>query len=238
MAEPRYVQACRAGSWHLKLWPKETGKAVLIPYCCCSWRHEGHCRHAKGALDFCRIRDAIKTRKDWTYLVLTFDPAFWPSAWQQCKQGVVLWSRLRKRLTREFGPIQYVQTWECHKSGLMHVNVLVGNKKLHALCSNGGWREFRQRWLKPAAVEVGFGFVCWVEPMRKKGGMAGYLVKLARELTGGGKDYQIPVDSPRHFRRLRASRGLLPPVETTGEWSGFLVSGPIPFDPITGELLK
>lgn len=51
--------------------------------------------------------------------------------------------------------------------------------------------------------------------------MAGYLVKLARELTGSARKDQVPVDAPSHFRRLRASRGLLPAAFTgSGEYTG------------------
>jgi len=38
--------------------------------------------------------------------------------------------------------------------------------------------------------------------------MAAYTVKLAGEM---GKACQVPLNAPRHYRRLRASHGLLPP---------------------------
>jgi hypothetical protein len=55
--------------------------------------------------------------------------------------------------------------------------------------------------------------------------MAGYLVKLARELVGADNKSQIPWDAPPHFRRLRATRGLLPPVHKSG-MCGYLVFTP------------
>jgi hypothetical protein len=57
--------------------------------------------------------------------------------------------------------------------------------------------------------------------------MAGYLVKLTRELTGAGPKNQIPVNAPRHFRRLRASKGLLPPRKKNDHVTGALVKIPI-----------
>jgi hypothetical protein len=64
--------------------------------------------------------------------------------------------------------------------------------------------------------------------------MAGYLVKLAKELTGAQakKGDQAPLHAPRHFRRIRASRGLLPAqAKGAGEWTGALVRGRIVREP-------
>lgn len=239
MAEIRYIEACRAGAWHLEVWPKGRPQdRILVPYCCCSWRHEGRCRHAKGAIDFCRIRDGLNSRKDWSYIVLTFAQGEGADVWGQYRRGVFLWSKLRKRMVREFGPIKYIQTWERFKKGGCHVNLVVSNSALCLRIAGNKWREFRQKWLKPHAVACGFGYICWIESIRSAEAMAGYMGKLSRELTGTGKGYQVPVDAPPHFRRIRASRGVLPPIETSGQWSGAFARTPLPFDPETGELLQ
>lgn len=75
------------------------------------------------------------------------------------------------------------------------------------------------------AVAVGFGFRTWVEPLRPGAELtlAGYLTKLSRELTGAGFKDQVPVNAPPHFRRLRASRKLLPKPFHRKGWTGILV---------------
>jgi hypothetical protein len=63
--------------------------------------------------------------------------------------------------------------------------------------------------------------------MREANAMAGYLVKLARELTGAAVKDQVPVNAPSHFRRLRASQGLLPPPYKNPEITGALHLEPL-----------
>src|SRR5207248_2094607 len=124
------------------------------------------------------------------------------------------------------GPFAYVQTWEQHRTGAPHVNVLIGNEAL-SMAALDDWKAVRRHWLKPNAVGCGFGPVLWVEPMRSAGAMAGYLVKLARELTGAEHKGQTPVDAPRNFRRLRASHGLLPPPYKDESLTGILHKCPV-----------
>lgn len=59
--------------------------------------------------------------------------------------------------------------------------------------------------------------------MRSQERMAQYLRKKASELVGGGKkSYQIPINAPPRFRRLRASCKLLPPIHHNPDWTGEL----------------
>lgn len=110
----------------------------------------------------------------------------------------------------KWGPIEYIQTWERHRSGWPHVNVLVSNGPLAKACAGWGWVDVRRDWLIHEAVASGFGKVVYIKPMEDRLKMAGYLTKLAQELTGAGFKNQVPRNAPHHFRRLRASRGLLP----------------------------
>ncbi len=81
------------------------------------------------------------------------------------------------------------------------------------------------------AVEVGFGYVINVETVRDNVQMAGYITKLSRqlsalpkEMTGASVKDQTPMMAPKHFRRIRASRGLLPPtLSHGGEWTGRII---------------
>jgi hypothetical protein len=160
-------------------------------------------------------------RDDWTYLVFTYDQKRWKTQGRMWRAGLSIWAKLRKRIRREWGPFQYIQTWEQHRSGAPHVNVLLGNERLAIACMED-WRAVRKQWFKPHAVECGFGPIMWCEPMRYAGAMAGYLTKLAKELGGSNNKGQTPVMAPRGFRRIRASVGLLPPPYKDPDISGFL----------------
>lgn len=174
-----------------------------------------------------RIAEALEAESQWVYLVLTFAQRDWPSPFEQYKAGGRMWGALQKRIHRRYGISKYIQTWERFKAGGVHVNIVAYNPALIAAVETD-WREWRRDWLVPNCVEVGFGKRCWVQIVEARDGkMAGYLAKLSKELTGSGKDYQIPVDAPRHFRRIRASRHTLPPPFKT-DITGKLVCSPLP----------
>jgi hypothetical protein len=197
-----------------------------VPFSCRSWRHPGRCREWKGSQDFARVYAAMKKRKHWSYIVLTFSQREWRSTWEQAKKGVALWAKLRKRFVRNFGPIAYVQTWERHAKKGLHVNVAISNARVAKTIAELQYPH-KWKWLAVAGVECGFGRIHWAEPLRgDDGSLAGYLTKLSRELTGAGPKNQIPVDAPRHFRRLRASIRLLPP-PFRSELTGRLVQCPL-----------
>lgn len=243
MDELRYVTACRVCQWHLQLWSKdEPGKRWMVPYTCGSWRHEGECARWKGAQDFVRCREAIEAHDHWTYLVLTYPARDWPDKGALYKFGVVSWARLRKRLGREFGTLRYIQTWEQHRSGYPHCNCLISCQKLHEFCcahpslSATGQMSIAEKHIGRIARACGFGWRTSADPMRSAAAMCGYLVKLAAELTGADSKDQRPVEAPRHFRRLRASVRLLPPVAKNPDLSGIMV-----FRPMTrpdGEIIE
>lgn len=86
------------------------------------------------------------------------------------------------------------------------------------------WTRWR-RWLNRAAVGgeplktkpgrrggAGFGKRVWVEIVDSREAVAAYLVKVAHEISAAAfkTGDQRPLGAPRHFRRIRASRGLLP----------------------------
>lgn len=222
------VIACEDGLWHLHLWDPANiaGSQVRVPFRCRSWRHEGDCRLWKGAQDFVRCAEAIHANRHWSLMVLTFAKANWSSQWDQAKFGVLCWARLRKRLQREYGDYKYIQTWERHREGGLHVNVLIASLPIW-VASGELERPTRWRWLKTNAVASGFGWRCSCEPVRETPeAISGYLNKFARELTGAGPKGQIPIDTPAHFRRLRSSRALLPPIHRS-EYTGRLVQCPL-----------
>lgn len=218
----RSIDACQGKEWSILTWNKaDGGEPSCRPFACRSWRHEGDCRQECGACDFARICVALEAHQDWTYCVFTYPRFDWPDPADLFRFGVVHWSRLRKRLITRFGKILYIQTWEIHRSGWPHVNVVISNHDLYELAwLQSSWEnpEFMQELIVP----VGFGMQCWVEPMRSAEAMGGYLTKLGMELTGAGVKNQVPVNAPRHFRRIRATRKLLPPRTKNPEITGQL----------------
>ena len=223
----RYVRWCEDGAAHLIVWPIGSPyDRKPVPFRCRSWRHPGDCQRWKGAQDFVRCRDAILSRgKKWIYIVLTLPHRRFKSEQEAYRAGYRYWHMLNKRLTRAYGRIAYIQTWEKHKkSDFPHVNIVLHNDLIWGLCRREGWKSWRQEFMSEA-VEVGFGCVLWVAPLRPGGSLtlAGYLTKLSRELTGAGIKDQVPVNAPPHFRRLRASRKLLPKPFHRDGWTGRLV---------------
>jgi hypothetical protein len=212
------------------------------PFLCGSWRCR-RCARIRGASDFVRAREAILKRSWWVYVVLTFDPAGYRDPWSAYNAAGTCWDRhLRQSLRRRGGKLEYFQTVEAHRSGWPHVNLMLSGADLRAWVEELGvvQREITtpqgrtriallpRRWrkrLRSAAMRAGFGKVCWAEvvsPERSES-MAGYLLKLARELTGGvggKKGEQSPIGAPKGFRRIRASRGLLPPCKLRGDGNG------------------
>lgn len=228
----RSVDACECGSWHFHLWPKgeihtEETECKRMPFVCRSWRHAGECRLCRGAMDWCRIREGLKKRQTWIFATLTFEqPEDKFGRWQTYFRARLCWDCLRKRMTRYYGRIEYISTWERHTRGGCHGHIVLGSDDV--ICDYEFNPQFwLESYLSPEAYEVGFGWICHATIAYDNEGLAGYLTKLANELTGSGTKSQIPLDAPPHFRRIRASRGLLPK-KPSPEFTGELVRWFIP----------
>lgn len=234
----RYIDACEHGTWHLML-SEVTEDGEVLPegphkWSCRSWRHPGPCRQWRGALDYERIKVGLSKGKDWVVCVLTFSQSEWPDWKRQYDTAYLYWSALRCRLRRVLGRFRYIQTWERHQTEGIHVNLLIDSLDLARSCYEELRAPFKEmRWfsdlLEYHAVEVGFGPVHWAEPMRlaSEERLAGYMTKLANELIGANAKNQVPFDAPPHFRRIRASRGLLPKV-IPHNFTGRIVFAPYP----------
>lgn len=223
----RYVSACEHGSWHLMLHKKGEPETVR-PYRfrCRSWRHKGECSKWRAAQDWTRIRDAMGRLDCWVYVVLTFKQSEWWDWRAQYQLACPYWSLMRKRLTREYGRIHYIQTWERHRKQGLHVNLLIGNEGIWYDCERNA-DEWQDDILRPMCLDIGFGQRTFAQCLRtdSEDQMAGYLTKLADELVGADNKCQVPFDAPPHFRRLRASRGLLDPPHKS-DMTGYLVFHP------------
>lgn len=227
-----YIEACQNGDWHLHLWPidqahEDAEQCQRVPFSCRSWRHDGDCRKWKGALDWWRVKEALKKRTDWVFVTLTFhQPDDSWGRWQTYFKAMPCWDTLRKRLVRYYGKIQYISTWERHQLGGCHGHFVIGNAELYH-DYNFDPLNWTNLYLSVQAEEVGFGYQCHATTVYGPAGLAGYLTNLHTELIGAGTKKQVPVDAPRHFRRIRASRGLLPPPPEP-ELQGQLVKLPLP----------
>jgi len=227
--EMRYIRACQEGAWTLSLHRRDDPEdKLLVRFRCRSWRHEGDCRRWKGAQDFARIRQGLSARKTGkVYAVLTLDQRKYNGdLWAAYRGLLTRWASLRKRMTRAFGKVEYVCLVEQHRNGFPHLNLIIVNERLAAACAGTGWKSVRRGWLEPNAVACGFGFRTWIEPVRDEEAIAGYAVKLLghQEVVDEvSKTLQVPTKAPKHFRRLRASRGFLPPPYKNDEYTGQLI---------------
>lgn len=241
---------------------RETGEMRLLPFRCNSWRCT-RCAPRVNARDAARIEKALDGVElgDLVFVTLTFDQKRWESAAKAWRHSKDCWKRLVDNLRYRYGcgrgrardnaRIVYVQTWEQHSSGWPHVHALIHCPELAQDVRRRGqfWSkaELRNVWrwqkavLQPEAQRAGFGWRCDVDfPRKDRGAVAGYLLKIAKELThSGGKGNQTPIAAPKGFRRLRATVKFLPPIhdlrqevctDVNGElvslWSGAIVLAP------------
>lgn len=244
------VDACERSRWSLLSFPSAgecvgKGSVRASRFKCRSYRCR-RCSWEVAREDFRRVELGAGSASWWLYVVLTFDPSAWADRWAAYSGASRLWDkRLRRRLERSWGRLDYVQTWERTARGWPHMNLLLRSDDLEAhvkglanrrrWIEEGGhgkgrlahWTPWR-RWLASAAPAAGFGRRVWCEVVDSTESMAAYLVKVAHEFSSAQFKVgdQRPLGAPRHFRRLRASRGLLPPraravpVETTDRTTG------------------
>lgn len=185
-----------------------------------------------------RVRDAIQSRDHWSLLTLTFEHREWKRSRMDLlfRAGYDFWNALRRKLNDECGKIWYIQTWEIHKNHYPHCHTIISNENvaMHAdkcYLSESAYGKcyypWFKNWLQQTVQECGFGDQVHLMPVRHGAQMAGYLVKTAAELTGAGVKNQIPVNAPRNFRRLRASKFLLPKRRKNECYTGKLCKLPI-----------
>jgi len=220
---PGYIQACRDGRWHLDLKNKQTGKTLAVPYVCNSWRHTGACRRRRAEQDAARVQAGLERLEGpFAYAVLTVWPKEWPGGTQDAYLALFpMFKKLIKRVRRRWGDTEYCVVIEQHRSTWPHLNAIFTGELAEDTVED--WREARKEFAAMAR-ECGFGIRVWLEPVRKTKALAQYVAKLAGEVS---KPTQVPWKAPKNFRRLRASRGFLPPVVKGDEWTGKLVTTPV-----------
>lgn len=242
---PRSVKACQEGSWTLAMLNRSTGEIKVKPFRCKSWRCK-RCAPLVNKLEHDRIEAGLSAAAQGSlaFLTLTFDRKRYATKEEAWRATGAAWKRLKDKLCYHYGErgrggrrarIRYVLTYEQHKTGWPHIHALVESQELMADMMQLGSYQATQRgreitiyrWtrkvLRPMLLSSGFGPIAHTEPPENLGGMAGYLVKIAAELTGShAKQDQTPIRAPKGFRRLRATPGFLPSRKTANDWTGKL----------------
>lgn len=113
------------------------------------------------------------------------------------------WDTLMKRLKRRMGKFSYVRVLEYHKSGALHVHLLIGKPlpPCEEIDDEGIWQ-----WGRQNAPECGFGWryhVLDIPPGRAIGYVTKYLTKVSNE--------QEAAMSAHRVRRIQTSRDIKAP---------------------------
>lgn len=133
--------------------------------------------------------------------------------------------------------LEYLCVMEQHASGWPHANLLLTWDGLRQLVGfegedYGNLEDLArrvERWIKDTAPQVGLGWSIKCSPLQSPEKMANYcsgksvgnesdaphdpqVSRIANEVNKQTKEYQVPVQAPPGTRRIRASRGLLPPI--------------------------
>jgi hypothetical protein len=259
---PRSVTACGKGEWSRFLVNKRDGLYQFVRFDCGSWRCQ-RCAPRVNARQAFRIERAIRgfDLSQVSFVTLTFDRTRFRNAAEAWRHAHGAWKRFRDALVYELGigvgrakakaRVLYVQVWEQHASGWPHLHALLISpelgRRVHAAGSysipHGKTGEPRPVWrfvrqvLRGLAVGAGFGPICdlqFVDKTRER--IAGYLVKVARELTEAtGKD-QRPLFAPIHFRRLTSTPRLLESLHKESEFTGCIAPFELDEAPLALEL--
>ena len=237
-----HVKACQEKRWTLALKQKSTGERRFVAYRCGSWRCEGDCARSNACQWYARIKSAFDRcgRPELiTFLVLTLDPKDWKPEGNESAQDRMFrasnkcWRMLLQKIARKYGPSEFLTVTEQTKRGIPHFNIALVNPLVAADlvgCGKGGAGSNFKNWLEGVLPGVGFGRICFAEPARTSDAIAGYIVKVAgtSALTGEvTKQSQLPVDAPKGFRRIRSSRGFLPPKIKNEDLTGQLIFHPV-----------
>jgi len=227
--QPKYVRACMMDWWTFAFAKKSSPRAVrAVPFRCKSWRHKGTCAAEKGGQDAARIAAAIAGReRDAFFLTLTFDPREEPDPFASFAAVYRCWRKASKRIRRGWGAFGYVATVEQTKRGWAHFHAVLFAPGLRKAAAAADWAGTGWKSFQAAMVGSGFGRIMYMDPVRTPAAAARYIAKLSIELARADVKDQTPVDAPPHFRRLRASRGVLPPPKKTGAYLGRLLKCPI-----------
>lgn len=255
--QPRYVRACQSKAWTVRLWPKKDPQnAQNVCYACRSWRCPGDCARANAAQLFARLTTSIARIPDyWSFVTLTLNPRRFKTRSAMYQEASRAWTRFRHALKHRFGYDEFLIVFEISvRAKALHIHGIVRSKRLASVLAlqpgerpqfstcpktgkpkrlpTAGERGIWKTWLKPTAIKCGFGFKCDISAVNDQAAMNGYLVKssnISGELSQTNSKDQLPIDAPKGFRRVRASRGFLVPKTKNEEVTGRLIQRPVEF---------
>jgi len=233
----RSCVTCLSGAATLEYVDTETGEARLARFRCRSWRCPW-CGAPEARILFARLvgalgRSETPGAEPWWFLTLTYDPSRTATIREGYRGGGRATQSLRDAIRYRLGPggraskrlpLEHAAVWERTRKGWPHQHLVLrapgmeGQVERQGITgkykNRAGDLRPTYRWvddfLRPAAVRAGFGRILQLEKAESVDGMAAYFSKLASEIAGT-KAYQQPVNAPKGFRRLRTSRGLIPP---------------------------
>lgn len=237
----KYVAWKREKENGRKMFTGQSVGAEVECFWCKSWRCPGKCRDYVFRRDMKRIIEALGKRPRWLVAVLTLSPKRWRSGRDSAYRNLWRrWQQLRARLSRWLcRKVEYIATVEQHTqrvAGWPHVNLALYWKGMEDVPDFEGYGRGIRRVLKDQAPKCGFGFSVECSPMRDAVDWGGYMAGTSVGKKGSGpykdkalaqvagevlkKDRQVPVSAPMNFRRIRASRKLLPRLKKgEGEWA-------------------
>jgi len=220
--------------------PGEPASKQRSPYHCGSWRCE-HCQQHAGHVLWSRLQEAFKPLEPSgvVFVVLTLDPkehvrsrSNLEEVYKEFAQRQNRWmKRLRRYLIDRFGEDfgnRWASVTEAHRTGVPHVNIAIYHpawaaelrRDQDAMAQAGAnQREsiLLRTTLLQHAKDCGFGWASTCEANRTDSteAICGYLVKCVKhadEMHGEmAKLTQLPLESPKNFRRLRAGKRFVPP---------------------------
>jgi len=246
----RSALLCLGGGATIRCLDREHGVFSLRRFRCRSWRCPW-CGPGEARKLFARLTEALGRSGDplgpWWFLTLTFDPKTGEGIRTAYRRGGKATQSLRDAIRWDCAPgrqkakIDHAAVWERHRSGWPHAHVLLRAPELDRRIQSGGIRgKYRNRvgelrpifrwtddFLRPAAIRAGFGKILHLERADNVEGMGAYFSKLSSEMAGT-KAYQQPTNSPKGFRRVRTSQGLLPArLKPEGDWCGDIIYRPL-----------
>ncbi len=241
------VDACHGGWWHLLWGDRETPENWKpCPFFCGSWRHAGDCARHRSQLDYTRLMEALARYplESVTWGVLTLNPAdVEGESLATIYRGLeARWSHLAKTIRRRFGKFEYHASVEAHGSGMPHINLVIVSPAIAAELrerpATGKHAEdgLAPRWWIELTTQCGFGYRVTLEHVAAAEAVASYVTKMDKgavmvpHVLGAEvvKTSQLPTMAPKRFRRIRSSKGFLPPIKKDPDISGKLVQTPLP----------
>jgi hypothetical protein len=171
-------------------------------------------------------------KNKWIFMVLTINRSDFDSHTHAYKEICENLKVLRKRMERAFGEVAYIRVVEQHtKFPFPHLNFVFYCEELFSQYpDNESLYLWLKRWLTPNAKQCGFGVIHTAEYVSSQKAVSEYMAKSAVNHINSeiSKRSQVPLDAPSHFRRLGATRGLLPPRKgPKTEWKGELIKSPL-----------